>query len=98
VTNPGAGYSITTPAAPFTASVIGTGSTAALGNCIYDFLAIVGATDAITGNSADRFCGTRLNPTPSPGFDGDVQVCSKLNRPFFILLFRINAILNIFKF
>jgi hypothetical protein len=80
VTNAGAGYSITTLAAPFTASVIGTGSTAALGDCIYDFLTITGARDA-NGGEADRYCGNALNPAvgtaTNPGSANSIQVCSK---------------------
>ncbi|XP_046459011.1 uncharacterized protein LOC124205602 [Daphnia pulex] len=92
VTNTGAGYGITTPAAPFASlppllgSSVGTGTatagvpTALQGACTYDFLAIIGATDALTGFSADRFCGTRLNPNPA-GINADALVCTNV-RPF----------------
>jgi hypothetical protein len=59
--------------------------------CLYDFLLIAGASDAITGNAADRYCGNALNPivapvplpatgtAVTPGIAASVHICSKFN-------------------
>ncbi|KAK4010419.1 hypothetical protein OUZ56_019561 [Daphnia magna] len=47
-------------------------------NCIYDFLAIVGGTDLVTGVVADRFCGGALDPGAGAV---SLQVCTRV-RPF----------------
>lgn len=77
-TNTGAGYSITTNAATAGNSLLGVG-TNTQGYCTYDFLAIVGATDAVTGLVADRFCGEKLSATRAPGSPVNVQLCSKFS-------------------
>jgi hypothetical protein len=76
VVNPGAAFSLT--GANPSNSAVGTGLPAA-GVCTYDFLAITGATDPISGIAADRFCGGALNPVAAGAAAPGVQVCSKLD-------------------
>ncbi|KAI9558721.1 hypothetical protein GHT06_015510 [Daphnia sinensis] len=79
-TNAGAGYSITTNAIVPGNSLLGVG-TNTQGYCTYDFLAIIGATDAVTGLVADRFCGEKFNTVRAPGSAINAQLCTRV-KPF----------------
>jgi hypothetical protein len=54
-------------------AIVGTGAN---NLCYYDFLAIAGGFNPVTGEAADRFCGGALSPVATTAAPGNT-VCSK---------------------